>query len=141
MSLLPMWARKPKHKQTVVATSRGWMVLQTGEYLKIVKDLDVRLSELKQEIDYTLNVSNTEEEQVIASKTDEEEQETIIIEEEQVIASKTDEDDTVIIEDELEYEDEQETIIIDDTVINDDEVVQITEPIKKRRGRRPKVQK
>lgn len=49
MSKLPVWARKPDHKKEVVATSRGWMVKETGEMLKLVKDLDQRLKDLHQE--------------------------------------------------------------------------------------------
>ncbi len=49
MSNLPQWARKPAHKKEVVATPRGWMVKETGEYLKLVRDLDQRLKELKKE--------------------------------------------------------------------------------------------
>jgi len=51
MSKLPLWARKPNHKKEVIATSRGWMVKSTGEYLKLVKDLDARLKELKDEVE------------------------------------------------------------------------------------------
>lgn len=51
MSSLPHWARKPNHKKKVVATNRGWMVQETGEYLKLVKNLDQRLKELKKEAD------------------------------------------------------------------------------------------
>lgn len=46
MSTLPSWARKPNHKKEVVATPRGWMVKETGEYLKIIKDLDQKLMNL-----------------------------------------------------------------------------------------------
>ena len=46
MSKLPVWARKPEHKKEVVATNRGWMVKETGEMLKLVKNLDERLKEL-----------------------------------------------------------------------------------------------
>lgn len=49
MSKLPVWARKPNHKKEVVATSRGWMVKETGEMLKLVKNLDERLKELHEE--------------------------------------------------------------------------------------------
>lgn len=49
MSNLPIWARKPEHKKEVVATARGWMVKETGEYLKLVKDLDTKLKELQKE--------------------------------------------------------------------------------------------
>lgn len=49
MSKLPVWARKPEHKKEVVATNRGWMVKETGEMLKLVKNLDERLKELHTE--------------------------------------------------------------------------------------------
>ena len=47
---LPHWARKPNHKKEVVATPLGWMVKETGEYLKMVRNLDTRLRELNNEI-------------------------------------------------------------------------------------------
>lgn len=42
---LPNYLRKPKHKQTVVATKLGWVVAETGELLVRVKDLDKKLAE------------------------------------------------------------------------------------------------
>lgn len=71
MSKLPVWARKPDHKKEVVATSRGWMVKETGEMLKLVKNLDERLKDLHQESLESLNsidkteveVTTTEQEQ------------------------------------------------------------------------------
>lgn len=47
---LPTWARKPKHKKEVIATPRGWMVKETGEYLKLVKNLTERLKSVKDEV-------------------------------------------------------------------------------------------
>lgn len=49
MSTLPSWAQKPKHKKEVVATPRGWMVRETGEYLKLIRGLDERLKALETE--------------------------------------------------------------------------------------------
>lgn len=46
MSKLPVWARKPNHKKTVVATDRGWVVDETGEVLRLVSDLPAKLKEL-----------------------------------------------------------------------------------------------
>ena len=47
---LPQWAQKPyQRNKTVVATPRGWMVKETGEYIKLVSGLDRRLVELAQE--------------------------------------------------------------------------------------------
>lgn len=43
---LPSWAVVPKHKKTVVASSKGWIVEDTGEILVRVRDLDQKLSEL-----------------------------------------------------------------------------------------------
>lgn len=51
---LPMWARKPNHSKTVIATPRGWMVKETREYLKLVKNLDERLKSLQSELDVSL---------------------------------------------------------------------------------------
>jgi hypothetical protein len=48
MIVLPQWARKPSHKQTVIATSKGWVVKETGEVLKLVRDLDERLKNLEE---------------------------------------------------------------------------------------------
>jgi len=48
---LPIWARKPVHAKEVVVTPRGWMVKDTGEMLKLVRNLDTRLRDLKVEID------------------------------------------------------------------------------------------
>lgn len=55
MSKLPVWARKPKHRKEVVATSRGWMVKETGEYLKLVRDLDTKLADLNKEAQESLD--------------------------------------------------------------------------------------
>lgn len=49
MSKLPNWARKPKHPKEVIATARGWQVKETGEYLKLVRDLDQKLKALSVE--------------------------------------------------------------------------------------------
>lgn len=58
MSKLPIWARKPECKYgTVIATSRGWKVKETGEYLKLVKDLEERLKSLKVETDEVVSTS------------------------------------------------------------------------------------
>lgn len=45
---LPNWAVKPHHRQTVVATNKGWVVQDTGEILKRVNDLPRKLEMLKQ---------------------------------------------------------------------------------------------
>lgn len=42
---VPMWARKPSHKQKVVASKNGWIVESTGELLVSVKNLDQKLAE------------------------------------------------------------------------------------------------
>lgn len=55
MSKLPNWARKPDHKKEVVATARGWMVKETGEYLKLVRDLDTKLKELYKETEVVVS--------------------------------------------------------------------------------------
>lgn len=55
MSKLPNWARKPDHKKEVVATARGWMVKETGEYLKLVRDLDTKLKELHKETEVVVS--------------------------------------------------------------------------------------
>lgn len=39
----PSFLRKPKHKETVVATSQGWVVERTGEILVRVRDLDKKI--------------------------------------------------------------------------------------------------
>ena len=46
MSKIPFWARKPEHKSEVIATPRGWVVEETGEMLKVVKDLTAKLEKL-----------------------------------------------------------------------------------------------
>ena len=48
---LPNWAVKPQHRQTVVATNKGWIVRETGEILKRVNDLPRKLELLKQHMD------------------------------------------------------------------------------------------
>lgn len=50
MSKLPVWARKPNHKQKVIATERGWLVEETGEILRRVNDLPTKLKELFSEV-------------------------------------------------------------------------------------------
>jgi hypothetical protein len=42
---LPNWLRKPTHKKEVIATSKGWIVKDTGEILVSVKNLDKRIEE------------------------------------------------------------------------------------------------
>lgn len=51
MNQLPHWARKPKHKKEVIATSRGWEVKGTGEVLTSVRGLDEKLKELFSDVD------------------------------------------------------------------------------------------
>lgn len=41
----PIYFRKPKHKESVIATDRGWEVERTGELLVRVRDLKQKLSE------------------------------------------------------------------------------------------------
>lgn len=41
----PAFLNKPKHKDVVVATSKGWVVEKTGELLVSVKNLDQRIAE------------------------------------------------------------------------------------------------
>lgn len=41
----PAFLNKPKHKDNVIATSRGWVVEKTGELLVSVKNLDQRIAE------------------------------------------------------------------------------------------------
>lgn len=65
MALLPLWARKPKHKKTVVATQRGWEVESTGEILKRVPRLADRLLVLLQEMKEVGEVSILTKEPVI----------------------------------------------------------------------------
>ena len=50
MRVLPIWAKIPKHKNKVIATSRGWVVESTGEVLVSVKGLDKKLIALNAEI-------------------------------------------------------------------------------------------
>lgn len=73
MSNLPSWARKPKHKKEVVATSRGWMVKDTGEYLKLVKDLDSKLEALNQEARQSLASVQQDEKPSDATQDDKKE--------------------------------------------------------------------
>jgi len=49
MSKLPVWARKPAHKKTVIATDLGWAVEETGELLRRVSDLPNKLKQLVEE--------------------------------------------------------------------------------------------
>lgn len=71
---LPQWAKKPKHKKEVVATPRGWMVKDTGEMLKLVKNLDERLEDLKQQsLDESLeSISKTDNEDPAQTHSDNE---------------------------------------------------------------------
>lgn len=41
----PAFLNKPKHKDNVIATPRGWVVEKTGELLVSVKNLDQRIAE------------------------------------------------------------------------------------------------
>ncbi len=61
---LPHWARKPNHKKEVIATPLGWMVKETGEYLKLVKNLDVRLQQLKADLQKSIDSIDTIETKV-----------------------------------------------------------------------------
>ena len=51
MRVLPIWARKPAHKKEVIASSKGWVVKDTGELLSSYKGLDEKLKELFKEIE------------------------------------------------------------------------------------------
>jgi hypothetical protein len=42
---IPMWLRKPQHKKEVVASSKGWIVKETGELLTRVPNLEQKLAE------------------------------------------------------------------------------------------------
>lgn len=55
MSILPKWAKKPKHKDNVIATSRGWVVEKTGEVLSSHRGLDEKLKELHKEIEQVVD--------------------------------------------------------------------------------------
>lgn len=50
MRVLPIWAKKPKHKMKVVATSKGWVVEKTGEVLVSHKGLNEKLKSLHDEM-------------------------------------------------------------------------------------------
>lgn len=50
MATLPVWARKPKHKEKVIPTSKGWVVESTGEVLVSMRDLDKKLENLSTEL-------------------------------------------------------------------------------------------
>ena len=41
----PAFLNKPKHKDNVIATPKGWVVEKTGELLVSVKNLDQRIAE------------------------------------------------------------------------------------------------
>lgn len=41
----PLWAIPPKHPLEVVATDRGWVVKETGEVLKSMRNLDTKLKQ------------------------------------------------------------------------------------------------
>jgi len=51
MRVLPIWAKKPKSRKEVIATSKGWVVKETGEVLASYKGLDEKLKELYAEIE------------------------------------------------------------------------------------------
>lgn len=68
---LPFWARKPEHPKEVIATPRGWMVKDTGEMLKMVRNLDQKLKALKVEID-DIVIQEPEEERVDPPVVDDE---------------------------------------------------------------------
>lgn len=81
---LPQWARKPKHRKEVVATPRGWMVKETGEYLKLIKNLDERLKLLKVELDQSLDaLAVVETKDVEVEETAIEAEDVVVVEEEE----------------------------------------------------------
>ncbi|MDX1532658.1 MAG: hypothetical protein R3230_00470 [Nitrosopumilaceae archaeon] len=74
MSNLPRWVRKPKHKENVVATERGWEVEKTNELLISHRNLASKLKEffsdaeaLKNEVEL---VSEPDIEQDVQDKTE-----------------------------------------------------------------------
>lgn len=90
MSKLPIWARKPIHKKEVIATPIGWIVKDTGEVLKRVMDLDIKLKGLvtDEEVDTLDNndiSSNKEEivEKIVESERVDEEIEELAVKHEQ----------------------------------------------------------
>lgn len=52
--ILPKWATKPRHKNEVVASDRGWIVKDTGELLVSSKNLETKLIELHKTLLSTL---------------------------------------------------------------------------------------
>ena len=62
MRVLPIWAKKPKNKKEVIATSKGWVVKETGEVLSSHKGLDEKLKELFKEIEELSIVEDTQTE-------------------------------------------------------------------------------
>lgn len=141
---LPQWARKPKHSKEVVATPLGWMVKDTGEYLKLVKNLDQKLLSLRQEVEQSveviqeadqkenetldfLNVNVVDVSQSIETTTENENPVDLVVDGDFDALANVDQDSVVIVE-----------VKKDDSV--DEEITDDDQPVVKprRRGRRPK---
>lgn len=137
MSILPIWARKPKHKKEVVATKRGWEVKETGELLVSNRRLDEKLKALITEIqdldittDVTVDVTpDTVDDKDELSPDDSEQNELDVI-----LDSVDDQDDN-------KESTEEPEIVVDEKPVIDEELnkkEEVKEKPKKRRGRPPK---
>lgn len=124
-SNLPQWARKPKHSKEVVATPLGWMVKETGEYLKLVKNLDQKLLSLQQEVEESVEVIQ-EHKEVVQSENDE----TLVVEGDFNAPENVDENS-------IDIRETKNEVVADDD--KDDESNKDQADVKPRRGgRRPK---
>lgn len=129
MRLLPIWAKKPKSKKTVIATPKGWVVKDTGEVLVSNKGLDEKLKALYKEI-----------ESVSSDKAD------IVVEEDVAVVeqAKVEEEISKLGDDTKEEEPEQqpkEPVDLDKKkeLNKPEEAPKVTqEKPRKRRGRPPK---
>lgn len=122
MSIEPVWLRKPKHKELVVASSKGWIVASTGELLVSVKDLDKKLALYLG----TESVELTSPQDEIAAILDIDEQQTVI----EVAQEEVSDDEVDALLKQVEEQNDK---------INDVEEMQEAEVVKpKRRGRPPK---
>lgn len=74
MRVLPTWAKKPKHKKTVIATPKGWVVESTGEVLVSHFGLDEKLKSLYKEVMQMVEetpVADEKDEEPTTEKVDE----------------------------------------------------------------------
>lgn len=137
---LPNWARKPSHKQLVVATEKGWTVDSTGEVIVSVRDLDKKLTELFRTAPVAVVLEEKLEDTVLSETEAEEVTEEVVIPTETQTEVKS--EDSVVPEQPL-----TENLVVEEETQKVEEKAAETKKVEdvpavvvpKKRGPKPKV--